>query len=109
MGSIQGSFGYTFKKETPLGGKYGTTVKLNASYVCGLQKEYLQDLDGNNRLVSGDPNPKYNIKGSDGYTAPFFGFGETYYTDINVELTKKISKSFSFNTTYLFQQYNPTH
>ena len=32
--AIQGSFGYTFKKETPLGGKYGTTVKLNASYVC---------------------------------------------------------------------------
>lgn len=105
--AIQGSFGYTFKKETPLGGKYGTTVKLNASYVCGLQKEYLKDLDGNNRLISGDPNPKYNIKGSDGYTAPFFGFGETYYTDINVELTKKISKSFSFNATYLFQQYNP--
>ncbi len=105
--AIQGSFGYTFKKGTKMGGKYGTTFKFNASYVTGLQKQYLKDLDGKSPFISGQPNPEYNIKGSDGYTAPFFGFGETYYTDINIEFAKKITKSFSVNAMYLFQQYNP--
>lgn len=105
--ALQGSFGYTFKKGTSMGGKYGTTFKLNASYVSGLKKSYITDLEGDEPLISGDPNPKYDIKGSDGYTAPFFGFGETYYTDINVEFIKKFSKLFSLNATYLFQQYNP--
>lgn len=105
--AIQGSFGYTFKKGTKMGGKYGTTLKFNASYVTGLDKQYLPDLDGVNRYISGELDSRYNIKGSDGYRAPFFGFGETYYTDINLELTKKISKTFSINAMYLFQQYNP--
>ena len=105
--AIQGSFGYTFKKGTKMGGKYGTTFKVNASLVTGLKKNYLNDLDGNPYLFDGEKNSWYNIKGSDGYTAPFFGFGETYYTDINLEFSKKISKKFSINATYLFQQYNP--
>lgn len=105
--AIQGSLGYTFKKGTKMGGKYGTTFKLNASYVCGLKKNYLDDLEGNPYLFDGERNTYHNIKGSDGYTAPFFGFGETYYTDINLEFSKKITKTFSLNATYLFQQYNP--
>lgn len=105
--AIQGSLGYTFRKGTKLGGKYGTTFKLNASYVCGLKKTYLDDLEGNPYLFDGERNTHHNIKGSDGYTAPFFGFGETYYTDINLEFSKRITKTFYLNATYLFQQYNP--
>ncbi len=105
--ALQGSFGYKFKKGTKIGGKYGTTIKLNASYVCGLQKKFVKDLNGKDYLISGEKNPNYNIKGSDGYKSPFFGFGKTYYTDINIEISKKVSKSFAFSTTYLYQKYNP--
>ena len=105
--AFQGSFGYTFKKGTKMGGKYGTSFKLNASYVCGLIKNYLPDLDGEDYYLSGDINTQYNIKGSNGYKSPFFGFGDTYYTDINLEFNKKVTKSFSINAMYLFQQYNP--
>jgi hypothetical protein len=100
--AFQGGVGYTFKKGTKMGGKYGTTFKLNASYVFGLDKTPVKfDIDGIRYDMDG-----YNPIGSNGYTTPFFGFGETYYTDLNLELSKKFSKKFSLTATYMFQKYN---
>ena len=100
--AFQGGFGYNFKKGTKMGGKYGTNFKFNTSYICGLKKEFLVDFDGNK------PNypDKYVITGTDGYKANFFGFGDTYYLDVNIEFNKKISKTFSISATYLFNIYN---
>lgn len=90
--AMQGEFGYTFKRKTFLGGKYGTNLKLNISYI---------------RAIDRTPVSDGNIMGTDGYTSSFFKFGdETYYQDINLQLEKKISKAFKLNLMYMNQRYN---
>lgn len=89
--AFQGELRYTFKRKTAMGGKYGTTFKLNASHIRGLDQ---QTVDGGGM-------------GTDGYNAPFFGMGdETYYTDVNLELNKKLSKQWMLNALYMYQEYN---
>jgi hypothetical protein len=67
--------------------------------------DWQRDLDGNPYtffFTSGS----YNPVGCDAYKTKFFGFGNTYYTDINLEFSKKISKDFSLTATYMYQVYN---
>ncbi len=99
--AFQGSFGYTFKRGTKMGGKYGTTFKLNASHIRAIQKDFVDDLYGNKY---GDPG--YDAMGSDGYTSKFFASGEEYYTDINLEFQKKINKKWYIQAMYMYQRYN---
>ncbi len=90
--AMQGEFGYTFKRKTPLGGKYGTNLKLNISYI---------------RAIDRVPVTDGKLMGTDGYTSSFFKFGdETYYQDINLQLEKKISQAFKINLMYMNQRYN---
>ena len=90
--AMQGEFGYTFKRKTLLGGKYGTSVKLNMSYIRAIDKQ---------------PVVADKLMGTDGYTSSFFKFGdETYYQDINLQLEKKISSAFKLNLMYMNQRYN---
>ena len=96
--AFQGEFGYTFKRRTALGGKYGTKLKVNFSYIRGIDKTPTESLkEGINTLW-----------GTDGYHSKFFGFGGVYYKDINVQLEKKLSKSFKLNLMYMNQLYNKT-
>ena len=96
--AFQGEFGYTFKRRTALGGKYGTKLKVNFSYIRGIDKTPTEPLiEGINTLW-----------GTDGYHSKFFGFGGVYYKDINVQLEKKLSKSFKLNLMYMNQLYNKT-
>ncbi|MDR1591828.1 MAG: DUF6029 family protein [Prevotellaceae bacterium] len=100
--AFQGSFGYTFKKGTAMGGRYGTALKLNVSHIRDIQRNYMDDADGNPYGTSA-----YNPRGGEGYTSAFFKMGnEVYYNDINVDLTKKISKEFTLGATYMYQIYN---
>ena len=93
-----GEFGYTFKRRTALGGKYGTKLKVNFSYIRGIDKTPTESLiEGVNSTM-----------GTDGYHSKFFGFGGVYYKDINVQLEKKLSKSFKLNLMYMNQLYNKT-
>lgn len=90
--AFQAEARYVFKRYTKMGGKYGTSFKLNLSYITGLEKTFV-DAD--------------NVMGTEGYSAPFFGFSSApYYTDINLEFSKKLTKTFSFNATYMYQIYN---
>lgn len=90
--AMQGEFGYTFKRNSFLGGKYGTNLKLNISYIRAIDREPVTD---------------GKVMGTDGYTSSFFKFGdETYYQDINLQLEKKISKAFKLNLMYMNQRYN---
>lgn len=92
--AFQGEFSYTFPRKTALGGKYGTTVRVNASHVRSLGKEYLEDGG--------------YIKGKE-YNSSFFNFGEeVYYQDINIDFDKKITKDFKLNFMYMNQRYNAT-
>lgn len=96
--AFQGEFGYTFKRRTALGGKYGTKLKVNFSYIRGIDKTPTESLiEGVNSTI-----------GTDGYHSKFFGFGGVYYKDINVQLEKKLSKSFKLNLMYMNQLYNKT-
>lgn len=90
--AFQGELGYNFKRNTSLGGKYGTNLKLNGSHIRSIDKKYINT---------------ENIMGTDGYTSSFFKMGdETYYQDINVSMEKKLSKSFKLNLMYMNQRYN---
>lgn len=90
-----GTFSYKFKRNTPLGGKYGTSVKLNASYIRALDRE-------EGPLFNGSPY------GTDGGKTKFFGFGECYYQDINLQLEKKLTRDLNLNFMYVNQLFNQT-
>lgn len=94
--AFQGEFGYNFKRHTLLGGKYGTKLKLNVSHIRGLEKDPVEPLYGT------------TLRGTEGYTTGFFKMGGLYYQDINVQMEKKMSKSFKLNLMYMNQYYNKT-
>ncbi|MCH5219683.1 MAG: hypothetical protein J1F20_03855 [Muribaculaceae bacterium] len=93
--AFTGSFAYKFKRKTALGGKYGTSIKLNASYIRGIKRD--------------DP-PLFNDSqfGTDGGRTHFFGFGQCYYQDFNVQLEKRVLRDLNLNFTYVNQLYNQT-
>ncbi|MGP1558169.1 hypothetical protein CLI72_00810 [Porphyromonas gingivalis] len=91
--AFQGELRYNFARRTALGGRYGTGLRINVSHVRGLDKKMLKE------------NPDELI-GTDGYTVSFFGMGDLYYSDIDVEIAKKVSPGFNFTLTYLNQIYN---
>ena len=89
--AYQAAWGYNLPRHTTLGGKYGTNLKLNFSHVHGVRR-----------------NEKGG-KGTDGYGSPFWAWGpSTYYQDINLQMEKRLSKSFKLNLMYMNQLYNKT-
>ena len=92
--AFQGTFAYNFKRRTPFGGRYGTKVKLNFSYIRGLDHKYPQPITGS------------TIIGTDGSKTTFFGMGEAYYHDVNLQVEKKWSASVTQNFMYMNQMYN---
>ncbi|MBR3530739.1 MAG: hypothetical protein IKN83_05165 [Bacteroidaceae bacterium] len=101
--AYQAELAYTFKRKTALGGRYGTTVKLNFSHVHSMEK--------NMKVISVDypDGVRMSYTGSDGYSSPFWAWGDdTYYQDINVQIDKKLTKDFKLNLMYMNQQYNKT-
>ncbi len=93
--AFQGAVAYTFKRHTALGGRYGTKLRLNASYIRGINRE--------------DPELKYgSTYGTDGGKTKFFGFGDVYYQDINVQMEKRLTSPFTLTLMYMNQRYNKT-
>lgn len=95
--AFQAELGYSFKKNTALGGKYGTKVKLNVSHVRGLDNGDIKNPVAEDRII-----------GSDGYKSAFFKMGETFYQDINVIVDKRFTRDFSLIFMYMNQRYNMT-
>ncbi len=95
--AFQAELGYSFKKNTTLGGKYGTKVKLNVSHVRGLDNGEIKNPAAEGRVI-----------GSDGYKSDFFKMGETFYQDINVIVDKRFTRDFSLIFMYMNQRYNMT-
>ena len=93
--AYQAALTYKFKRGTAMGGKYGTTFRLNASYVRGL------DFDGR------DPKSTA-LMGTDGPGASFFGWGDLHYQDVNLQMEKRISRDFNLTAMYMNQLYNKT-
>lgn len=89
--AFQGEFGYKFKRNTLLGGKYGTNVKVNFSHIRGIDTNYIGEA------------------GTDGYGSAFWEMGdETFYQDLNVQIEKKLTRQFKLNLMYMNQFYNKT-
>ncbi|KAA6302240.1 MAG: hypothetical protein EZS26_001600 [Candidatus Ordinivivax streblomastigis] len=96
--AFQSSFSYNFKRNTSLGGKYGTIVKVNASHIRNIDKQYIDGYD---------PNNAKTIMGTDGYTSSFFKVGkEIYYQDLNINIDKKLTKDFKLNLMYMNQYFD---
>ena len=76
--AYQAEAGYNFKRKTALGGKYGMSLKVNFSYVRAIN-------------------------------AAWFKWGDdTYYQDLNVQLSRKFTSDFKLNLMYMNQRYNKT-
>ncbi|MCB0793829.1 MAG: hypothetical protein KDB88_03755 [Flavobacteriales bacterium] len=87
--SWQGEVFYKFKKGSPLGGKYGTKVTLNFCQAYGL--------DTTMRLSDDFRD----------YTVNSFGPGEKkYFTDMNVEVRKKLNKNWEVAASLLYLEYD---
>lgn len=77
---------YNFKKGSKLGGKYGTKLAVNyASW--------------------------YNLPGEYGYNPPqyktnFFGVSQKYFSDFNIEVTKRLNKKVHGSLMYINQYYD---
>lgn len=109
--AFQAELGYNFKRRTPLGGKYGTNVKVNFSHVRGIDRTDLFSApasEGNNATASTQATDNLaQLNGTHGYSASFFKMGqEIYYQDINVQVEKKLTKDFKLNLMYMNQRYN---
>lgn len=103
--AFQAEVGYLFKRNTPLGGKYGTKVKLSASYISSLA--------GNAPLGNGIYTAttateldalKKQLAGSDGIGSPYWKIGGLLYSDLNFEVQKKVTKNLQFTFFYLLQK-----
>ena len=86
---LQADVMYKFKKETLLGGKYGTDLHINASMITGLDTTTLGG------------------RGTLGYTSTYFGTGDLYYSDLSVEVAKKLSAKAKLTATYGYVVFNP--
>ncbi len=99
--AFQAEAAYNFKRNTPLGGKYGTKLKLNVSHIRGLGQKPLSGADAESQLGN-------TVMGTKGYEVGFFDMGGIYYQDINVQMEKKMTKSFKLNLLYMNQRYDKT-
>ena len=89
--AYQAMAAYTFPKGSMMGGKYGTTAKVNFSHVHSVRRN---DTGGS---------------GTDGYGSPFWAWGaSTYYQDMDVQLEKRLCKDTKLNLMYMNQRYNQT-
>jgi hypothetical protein len=78
---------YNLKKESLLGGKYGTKIAFNYSNWSGLKS----DFDISNRTYE---------------KTDFLGFGENYFREMSLEVRKKLSPSWSTIFTAVNTYYN---
>ncbi|MCC8145595.1 MAG: DUF6029 family protein [Bacteroidales bacterium] len=102
--AFQGEFSYTFPRKTALGGKYGTTIRVNASHVRSIDKDY-ENISGFNPK---DHSTYYLLRGTNGYKSSFFKMGdELYYQDINFDIDKKLTSDLKINFMYMNQRFNP--
>lgn len=89
--AYQAMAAYTFPKGSMMGGKYGTTAKVNFSHVHSVRRN---DAGGS---------------GTDGYGSPFWAWGaSTCYQDMDVQLEKRLCKDTKLNLMYMNQRYNQT-
>lgn len=88
VGEIGGQADWIFKipRRTLLGGRYGTVVSFNMARWHALDATFI---------------PALGV-----YRRPFWGAGPLYYSDINLEIKRKISKNLKAQLLVMHQIYN---
>ncbi len=93
--AIQGEIVYTIPKNTILGGKYGTELKINYSRATSIDKKALND------------SIALDEKATKGYSSNFLKFGDQlYFQDFNIEILKKINSKLKGSLSYVNILYN---
>ena len=98
-GEMAGQFqvNYTIPKGTALGGKYGTKLAFNMSQVNDIVRDSVRY---GNTMVLNEP-------GTLGYTSTFFAIiDHRFFSDINFEIDKKISKDWHATAQYINLYYD---
>lgn len=95
--AYQAELGYNFKRKTVLGGKYGMNIRVNYSYVRSIPHEYADGIE--RQSMAGVTFVDYK--------SPFFKWGdETYYQDLNIQISRRMTRDFRLNLMYMNQRYN---
>ena len=93
---IEGQMNYKIKKNTWLGGKYGTDLAVSFAAVNSIAKD---SVPGNKIFET--------QAGTIGYTTDFFKVGSiNYYRDFIVEIGHKFSQSYKMNFMYMYEGFN---
>ena len=92
---VEAQINYNIRKNSLLGGHYGTDIAINFSDINSIARNAIDT------LAIGEP-------GTLGYTSPFFKFGDVlYFRDFNIEISHKFNKIYKAALTYIHQDYNP--
>lgn len=92
---FEGQLVYKIKKGTKIGGKYGTDISINYSQINDIRKKQIND----STLIG--------TEGTYGYNSPFFAVGkEKFFSDLNIEISRKFSKNFKILLSYVYINYN---
>lgn len=91
----QAQLNYKLKKNTLLGGKYGTDLAINYSRSVSIKKTAPSDTS----LIG--------VAGTLGYSSNFFELGDVLnFEDVNIEFTHKFSKKVKMNFMHSYISYN---
>lgn len=97
--TFQGSLDTSIADRTGKGRARRTNLKFYGSLAMGLQKSWLVPEGATNPLAP-------QLMGSDGYTSDFFGMKDLLFREVGVEVSRKVSPSYSFVASYINQAYN---
>lgn len=93
--ALQGQVNYKIRKDSKIGGKYGTDIAVNFSQISSIKKEFAEG-----ESVIGQ-------SGTAGYSSPFFAFGdELYFQDLNIEIQRKFNNRYKALLSYVYLNYN---
>lgn len=93
--SLMGQVNYQIRKNSKLGGKYGTNIQLSASVANSINKQKLHDT-----IEIGE-------SGTLGYKTKFLSIGnEKYFHEVSLEVNRKISKNLKTVAGATSQFYN---
>ncbi|MFC2383463.1 MAG: DUF6029 family protein, partial [Porphyromonas sp.] len=76
-----------------------TNLKLYGSLAMGLRRSWLVPEGATDPLAP-------QLMGSDGYTTDFFGMKDLLFREVGVEVSRRVSSSYSFVASYINQAYN---
>jgi hypothetical protein len=88
--ALQAQVNYNIKKNTRIGGEYGTDIAFNFSTINDIKRTAIN---------SSTPIGK---SGTEGYSSDFFAIGDRkFFQDLNIEVFRKFNKRFKGNFSYV--------